>query len=128
MKLKNIDVKTLIIVLLSCLLIFSFLFGPKNIFDYKKKEIQDLQLSNKKLLINNDSLYLANKKLSLLLVEIENEIDNNKNDLENTKLELEKLKKNKNEIPKYVNSLSANDISNSFSDYISIRKKSKDSN
>lgn len=116
--LKKIDIKTWFIIILGIALIISFFFGQRNKIDYKKDEITNLREENKKLLKKYDSLNIINNKIDILIVELNKKIDSNTQILSSTNKEIQDLKKKQNEIPRYVNNLSANGVSNAFTDFL----------
>ena len=59
----NIDIKSILILLLGVALVLSFIFRPSVPIEEYEEEISILQKQNKKLLISNDSIVKANIKL-----------------------------------------------------------------
>jgi len=127
MEAKKIDLKTWFIIILGIGLIISFLFGQKNIIDYRKDEINQLHKDNTALLHKNDSINKVNIMLDGKIAGINAKIALNEKELSNTKLELQKLKNKKDETRKYANSLSADGVASEFSIYLDTRTESKDS-
>ena len=121
---KKLDIKTIAIIVLGIALIISFFFGQGNKIDYKKDEINALHKDNANLSHKNDSLNAVNVKLDAAFAEINKVLEINAKKLSDTQLDLDKLKKRKNEIPTYVNRLSANGVTNAFTDYLQTRTKS----
>lgn len=117
-KIKSLDIKTIAIIVLGIALVISFLFGQKSHIDTHKDEIANLHKLNSSISSKNDSLVNVNKSLDMVINEINKKLNDNSNKLANTEIELDKLKKRKNEIPTYVNNLSANGVSNAFSNYL----------
>jgi len=122
--LKKLDIKTWFIIILGIALIISFFFGQGNKVDSHKDELKALHESNTALLKSNDSLKMVNAKLDAKIADINKILDVDATVLNNTQTELKELKKRKNETPIYVNHLSANGVSNAFSDYLKNRTKS----
>jgi len=118
MDIKKIDLKTWVIIALGIALIISFFFGQKNTISVDKNAIDKLHKENELLLKSNDSLSVVNKNIDSKIKIINNKLDSNAIKLANTQSELDKLKKRKNETIIYVNRLSANGVSNAFSDYL----------
>lgn len=121
--LKKLDIKSIAIIVLGAALIISFIFGQNNNIDYKKDEIKALHDQNKLLTQANDSLLLANKRIDQQIKDIHCELAKTAVELAKTQKELTDLKHRKNEIPKYVNGLSANDVANSFTNYLDSKSK-----
>ena len=128
MDLKKLDIKTIAIIVLGIALIISFMFGQKSHIDNHEDEIKALHKDNAALLSKNDSLKAVNVKLDEVVAEINKVLDVNAKKLSDTQLELNELKKKQNEVHTYVNHLSANDVTNSFSDYFQGRTKSSTGN
>lgn len=125
---SKLDIKDIAIICLGLALIISFIFGQRNKIDYHSDEIAKLHKSNEELLFKNDSIRLVNDKLDVMISEINKTLLINNQKLSETQIKLDVLNKRKNEIPTYVKHLSANDVSNSFSDYIEKRTKGKNRN
>lgn len=124
MDLKKIDFKTWVIIVLGVALIISFFFGQRNNIDTHKDEIKALHENNAKLLHSNDSLKKANVAADAAIADITKMLEVNSGKLVNTQTELDKLKKRKNETFNHVNNLSANGVSDAFSDFLDERTKS----
>lgn len=122
METKKFDIKTWAIIVLGIALIISFFFGQRNRIDTHKDEITALHIDNADLLHKNDSIKMVNTKLDAAIAVINSTLEINVKKLSDTQLELDKLKKRKNETPIYVNHLSANGVSNAFSDYLNHTK------
>jgi hypothetical protein len=122
--LKKLDIKTWFIIILGIALIISFFFGQGSKTDLHKDEIKVLHESNTALLKSNDSLKVVNSILDAKIISINKILNIDAKVLSDTQSELNELKKRKNEIPIYVNHLSANGVSNAFSDYLKNRTKS----
>lgn len=121
MDIKKIDIKTWVILILGVALIISFFFGQKNRIDYKKDEIKALHETNDSLKKNNDSLKKANAEIDAAITGITKLLEINSAKLNYTQTELDKLKKRKNETFNHVNNMSANGVSNAFSDYLNTK-------
>jgi len=124
MDFKKIDIKSVFIVILAIGLIFSFLIGQRSKIDYKKDELKTLHDSNELLISKNDSLLTVNTVLDRKIASINLIIEQNNKKLSETQSQLEKLKKKRNEVSNNVNSLSANGVSNAFSDFLNKNTKS----
>ena len=121
MDLKKIDFKTWVIIILGIALIISFFFGQKNRIDYKKDEIKALHETNDSLKRNNDSLKKANAVIDAAIADITKILEVNSAKLNATQTELDKLKKRKNETFNHVNNMSANGVSNAFTDFLNTK-------
>ena len=75
-KINFFDMKTILIILLSIIIIGMFLFG-KNVIDKHEDEIKTLHIENETLLTTNDSLKNNNIKLDVILAEIDTKLDKN---------------------------------------------------
>lgn len=128
MEIKKLDIKNIFIIILGFGLIISFFIGQKSNINYKKDELKSLHDSNELLSKKNDSLLTINsildKKIALINVLIE---QNNKK-LSETQSQLDKLKKKRNEVSNHVNNLSADGVSNAFSDFLDKTTKSTNNN
>ena len=112
---KKIDIKDLFIIILSVVLIGFINFT-------RKKQTQPITDSfdkkNAELKIINDSLMSINGKLICDLELINIKIDSLKDKLEDNKTIIKKLNDKKHEIPKYINTLSGDDVASSISNII----------
>jgi peptidoglycan hydrolase CwlO-like protein len=121
---KNLDIKTIAIIVLAAGLILSFIFGQHGSkIDNHEDEISALHKDNEALLHKNDSLNSLNTKINEEIVLISKKITADSLELVITKKELYKLNNRQNEIHNYVKSLSANGVSSSFSDYLNNKSK-----
>lgn len=121
METKKFDIKTWAIIILGVALCISFWFGQRNKIDYKKDDIEALHRSNDSLLRTNDSLRKANIEIDSAIAAITRIINVNDVKLAATQLELDKLKKRKNETFTHVTNMSANGVSNAFTDYLNTK-------
>jgi len=124
MDFKKIDIKSVFIVILAIGLIFSFLIGQRMNINYKKDELKSLHKSNEQLLRKNDSLLTVNTVLDQKISQITLLVEQNNKNLSKTQSQLEKLKKKRNEVSSNVNIMSANSVSNAFSDILNKSTKS----
>jgi hypothetical protein len=127
MEKKNFDPKIVFIVILSLVLILSFLFNTHNSIDYPKDEIKKLKEGNELLSKKNDSIVLVNKNLDIKLAQLDLVIKENNKKLAETDSALNFLKNKKNETPNYVNRLSASGVASELSNYLDKTTKSKNS-
>jgi len=125
MNFKNLDIKTIFIIILGIGLIISFMMGQKNTIDYKETELNRLHSMNKGLINKNDSLIKANKQLDATIQEIHEEILMKNQELAANYDEITRLKNRKNETSTYVTNLSANGVASELSDYVARHKKRK---
>jgi len=121
---KKLDIKTIAIIILGGALILSFIFGQhgKKIDDHAD-EILALHKDNEALISKNDSLNILNENINIEISIINKKIIADSLELISTKKELDKLNDRQNEIHIYVKSLSANGVSNSFSEYLNAKSK-----
>jgi cell division protein FtsB len=123
MNFKNLDIKTIFIIVLSFGLILSFIFGQKNTIDYKKDELDKLHSMNEELMGKNDSLLKANKELDATIEEIHMELLMRQQELAANYDEITRLKNRRNETSNHVNSLSGNGVASELSKYVVRHKK-----
>lgn len=121
METKKIDIKTWVIIILGAALCISFWFGQRNKIDYNKDAIQALHKLNDSLKRSNDSLRKANVEIDSAIASITRIINANDVKLAATQIELDKFKKRKNETFTHVTNMSANGVSNAFSDYLNTK-------
>jgi len=122
MNFKNLDIKTIFIIILSFGLIISFMLGQKRTIDYKKSELDKLHEMNASLKTNNDSLLKVNKQLDATILEIREEILMKNGELEANYDEITRLKKRKNETSTHVTNLSANGVASELTNYVNRHK------
>ena len=121
METKKIDFKTWVIIILGAALCISFWFGQKSHIDNHADEIKALHKENDNLKRNNDSLFKANVEIDAAIASITKILKVNDDKLAATQIELDKLKKRKNETFTHVTNMSANGVSNAFTDYINTK-------
>ena len=114
----NIDIKTIIIVLLGLIIIFMFLFRPSKDISMYEEEINILNQRNKILIEINDSITNLNNLLGDQIILLEKDVETVNGKLTDNEKEINKLKRNKGEIYKHVNSLDVNGVTRGFSDYL----------
>lgn len=124
---KKLDIKSIAIIVLGAALVLSFLFGNKLHINDHKDEIEALHKQNTILMLSNDSLKTINIKLDTEIKDINTKVEANEKKLADKEGELEILKKKRNEVPRYVNSLNGDGVSNAFSDYLNSSTKSNNS-
>lgn len=123
MSVKDLDIKTVAIIVLGIGLIISFFFGQRSGINTYKDEIKVLHEENAKLNKSNDSLETVNIKLNAYIKVIDDSLVLNQKKLNDSQLQLDRLKKKRNEIPKFVSGLSADDVANELSNFINTHKK-----
>jgi cell division protein FtsB len=121
METKKFDIKTWAIIILGAALCISFWFGQKNNIGDNKDEIQALHENNDSLKKSNDSLRKANTQIDAEIAAITKILNANDVKLAATQIELDKLKKRKNETFTHVTNMSANGVSNAFTDYLNTK-------
>jgi hypothetical protein len=115
------DIKNVFIIVLSVVLIFMLIFNrrPKN----ENSNLKDLEKQNVVLQHQNDSLMSLNQTYDYKISVLNHKADSIENKLIQSEIKIKELNKKKNEIPKIINSMSANDVANSFSDIIANSKR-----
>jgi len=119
----KIDIKVIFILILAGALILSFIFRPSKSIDSYKDKIHQLRQENDSLLFNNDSLKTANIKLNSEIKKILIDINLTKVKLDKTNKKLKNLENGKSKVSGYVNSLNADGVAKSLSEYLNRSKK-----
>ena len=115
----KIDLKTILIVVLSLLVIALYIGVQKGYIGENHKAENDL------LTTQNDSLQKANNTLQMQIGGLE-ELTNDLNiKLDSAQAIITKLKGKRNEIPSKVNRMSANDVTDAFTKYLDKKDKSR---
>lgn len=122
----NIDIKSILILLLGVALVLSFIFRPSVPIEEYEEEISILQKQNKKLLISNDSIVKANIRLQKEIDVILYTIDSTKVILRKTESKLKELERKRNEVSDIVDNMDSDDVTNTISDYL--KRRGKDNN
>tara|TARA_R100000697_G_scaffold123513_1_gene156546 strand:- start:5816 stop:6208 length:393 start_codon:yes stop_codon:yes gene_type:complete len=122
----NIDIKSILILLLGVALVLSFIFRPNVPIEEYEEEISILQKQNKKLLISNDSIVKANIRLQKEIDVILYAIDSTKVVLRETESKLKELERKRNEVSDIVDNMDSDDVTNTISDYL--KRRGKDNN
>ena len=123
---NKFDIKTIFIFILGGLLILAVIFN-QNKQSSNDSLIKELHAKSDSLVKNNEELKEKNKKLDSAIFIINKELIVNKTKLDKTQNQLEDLNNKRNEISSNVNRLSANGVSNAFTDYLNKRTKSSNS-
>jgi outer membrane murein-binding lipoprotein Lpp len=124
---KTFDMKTIFIFILGGLLILAVIFNQKK-QGSNDSLIKELHAKSDSLVKNNEELKEKNKKLDSAIFIINKELIVNKAKLDKTQNQLQDLNKKRNEISSNVNRLSANGVSNAFTDYLNKRTTSSNNN
>jgi regulator of replication initiation timing len=119
----NLDIKTILILILAGVLIVSIIFRPSKPIEMYEDEISLLKQQNKTLIQNNDSLELVNSQLDKEIEGYLIEIDSTQVLLDENKDKITELEDGKNEVSGYVNGLNADGVTESLTNYLN-RKKS----
>ena len=122
----NIDIKSILILLLGVALVLSFIFRPSVPIEEYEEEISVLQKQNKKLLISNDSIVKANIRLQKEIDVILYAIDSTKVVLRETESKLKELERKRNEVSDIVDNMDSDDVTNTIADYL--KRRGKDNN
>ena len=114
----KLDLKTIAILILGGALILSIIFRRGKDIDYYKNEIDLLHMNNDALSNTNDSLRVINVKLDNEITKIMLIIKDNEIKLIENNKKIKRLIYEKNKITNHVNSLDADGISESLTDYL----------
>jgi chromosome segregation ATPase len=117
----KLDIKMVIILILAGVVILSFIFRPSKPIEMYEDEISLLKEQNEQLSQNNDSLELANNQLDKEIEGYLIEIDSTQVLLDENNEKITKLEDGKNKVSGYVNSLNADGVTESLSDYLNRR-------
>ena len=118
---KNIDIKTIFIIILAISLILMFIFRPNKPINEYENEINKLHSHNTELLNKADSLDKENSKLDEKLVLLNQQIDSTGKELTKAKTKIKNLQNKRNETSNIVNTLSGDGVANELTDYIKRR-------
>ena len=119
----KIDIKLIFIFILAAALILSFIFRPSKPIETYEDVINELKEENKQLLLSNDSISKINDQLQIEIDQILFVIDSTKVLLKDKEIKLKELEEKRNAVSNIVNSLHADDVTNTISDYIKRRGK-----
>lgn len=119
---KKLGLKNIVIIILGLALLLSFYFGNKSKIDYKKTEIKKLHDSNDSLIKINVNLIKMNNALNDKVEKNKVLLEENKKELINSERKIDSLTHEKNKIYNTVYRMSANDVSNSFTNYLNKRE------
>lgn len=115
---KQLDKKTILIIILGIALIVTYFMGGNKYNNNYDEQLEILRNENIALISKNDSLKIENNKLDTKFNQLEDKIKENDLKLAKTQSQLDKLNKKRNEIYSYVNRLSGNDVANAFTKYL----------
>ncbi len=118
---SKIDIKLIFIFVLAGALILSLIFRPSNEIDMHEDELKQLELSNQKLQNENDSIKLDNIKLNEEVQELIIDIDSTQAALADTEDRLNDIENDKGKVSGYVNTLDADGIAESLTEYLNRR-------
>jgi hypothetical protein len=118
---KKIELKTVIIIILTSVLIFIFLQYRSVGYDYKR-EINKLHKSNRELTYKYDSIEKVNKEIDIELERIYGIIEITEKLIIQYDNNINELKKSKNETTNRVNLLNADGVATEFTNYIKKRR------
>jgi hypothetical protein len=119
--LKNLDTKSIIIIILASLLLIFTVFQRSEKIDQYKDEIKTLHQKNKKLLYTSDSLKLVNKQIDVELQKIYGIINFHEKLIVQYNNTINDLKKQQDETSNRVNVLTADGVATEFTNYIKKR-------
>ena len=116
--LKNLEPKTIIILILTILLTISIIFRPGQKIDYYKSEIKSLNNRNKVLMKTYDSLEFENRKLDVKIESLQSIIQKNEKIIMDYNKQIINLKQNQNDTRNKVNVLTADGVASEFTNYL----------
>ncbi len=122
----KIDIKLIFIFILAAALILSFIFRPPKPIETYEDVINVLKEENKQLLLSNDSISKINNQLQIEIDQILFVIDSTKVLLKDKEIKLKELEEKRNAVSNIVNSLHADDVTSTISDYL--KRRGKDNN
>ena len=122
----KIDIKLIFIFILSGVLILSFIFRPSKPIETYEDVINGLKEDNKQLLLSNDSISKINGQLQIEIDQILFVIDSTKVLLKDKEIKIKELEEKRNAVSNIVNSLHADDVTSTISDYLKRRGKNTD--
>ena len=121
---KQLDIKSILILILAGVLIASYIFRPSKPIEMYEDEISLLKQENYTLLQNNDSLELVNGQLDSEIEEYLVVIGSTKVLLDENKNKIIELENGKNKVSSYVNGLNADGVTESITNYLNREKGS----
>lgn len=124
---KNLDIKTILIIILGVSLILMFIFRSSNSYYGYEDELNKLKIENKFLFDKNDKLKIINDSLNRYILLIDNEIDDVDSSLSDNGSKISDLEDGKDQISDYVRVLSANGVAIELSSYLK-RRENKGNN
>jgi chromosome segregation ATPase len=124
---KNLDIKTIFILILAAALVLMFIFRPSKEIDDNEDELNKLKELNKELLENNDKLKQSNDSLNKHITEIDSSLSNLNSGLSGNGRKISDLEDGKGQISSTVRVLSADGVASELSEYLT-RRESKSSN
>lgn len=125
-KIKNL--KNLIIVILTLVLIFLFVFKPIQQDDELLNKIKDLKKQNETLYVRVDSLNRLNGLINLKLKNLKRDIFNKKETLENLNDVISKLESNRYGKDSFVDGLDVVQFDDELTKYLEFREGQNKSN
>jgi peptidoglycan hydrolase CwlO-like protein len=120
--LRGLDIKSWALIILSALLILSWVFGPKKIIELNKDEINRLHKDNKVLQTRYDSLEKENKIILMRMKDRDELIQSKDAELSDAQSQIDALKNRRAVIKNEALSLNANAVSDEFTKYLKNRK------
>jgi len=122
----KIDIKLIFIFILAVALILSFIFRPSKPIETYEDVINGLKEDNKQLLLSNDSISKINDQLQIEIDQILFVIDSTKVLLKDKEIKIKELEEKRNAVSNIVNSLHADDVTSTISDYLKRRGTNTD--
>lgn len=127
MMFKDLDIKTIFILILAAALVLMFIFRPSKSLKNNEDLIDKLKEQNKELLENNNKLKQSNDSLNSRILVIDKNIKSVDKKLSGNSNKISDLENGKSKISGSVRVLSANGVASELSKYL-IKRESKGSN
>ena len=112
---KNIDTKTIIIVILCALLLFQLYFKKSEIISLSKTDFEQV---NSELYKKIDSIKLVNKNIDILIQKNNLKMDSVLASINQANSKIKQLEKRLYENNRYVSTLNANGVANAISNFL----------
>lgn len=119
--LKQLDAKSIIIIILASLLVIFTIFQPNRKIAKYEDEIETLHVKNEQLLHSNDSLKIVNQKIDKQLEKIYGIIEVTEKLIVQYDNRINDLKNKQDETSNRVNVLNADGVASEFTNYIKKR-------
>jgi chromosome segregation ATPase len=118
----KLDIKSILILVLGGILVFTIIFRPTKKIDTYEDEIEQLELKNDSLRNLNDLIGTENDSLRTERLEIQSKVDSIGVELEENKDKIKDLQNGKGKVSGYVKTLNADGVANSLTEYLNRKK------